>query len=117
MNSFSGRVLLSVMHAKTSTQRGNHEHPNLLLHGSGPAAVNGEQPSPDTMYRVFEKGLVLANPSREPRTFDLRSITPARQYLRIMATEYQDSAVNNGQAMGDIVILGERDALFLVRTR
>jgi len=72
---------------------------------------------PDAMYRVFEKGLVLANPSLKPYTFDLRSLTPDRTYRRIQATKFQDSAANNGQPVGDKVTLGERDALFLVRTK
>ncbi len=71
---------------------------------------------PDVMYRVFEKGLVLANPSLRPYTFDLRSITPERRYRRLRATEFQDRVANNGEPVGDRVTLGERDALFLVRT-
>ncbi len=72
---------------------------------------------PDAMYRVFEKGLVLANPSREPYTFDLAAITPGRAYRRLKATKHQDSVVNNGEPVGKTVTLGERDGLFLLRTK
>jgi len=72
---------------------------------------------PDVTYRVFEKGLVLANPGLRPYTFDIRETTPGRQYRRIRATKSQDTATNNGKPAGDKVTLGERDALFLVRTK
>jgi len=72
---------------------------------------------PDAMYRVFEKGLVLANPARKPYTFDLKSITPERKYRRMRATKFQDDSTNNGKPVADKVTLGERDALFLVRIK
>lgn len=71
---------------------------------------------PDAMYRVFEKGLVLANPGRRPYTFDLESISPGRSYRRLKATKYQDEVANNGEPVTGKVMLGERDALFLVET-
>lgn len=69
---------------------------------------------PDAMYRVFEKGLVLANPSRRTYTFDLDAIAPGRSYRRLEATKFQDSVANNGEAVSGKVTLGERDGLFLV---
>jgi hypothetical protein len=70
---------------------------------------------PDAMCRVFEHGLVIANPSRKDYTFDLAKLTPGRNYRRIPATPLQDPAANNGQPVGNTVILGDRDALFLRR--
>lgn len=70
---------------------------------------------PDAMYRVFQHGLVLANPSHQPYTFDLDAISPGRKYRRFQGTEGQDPTVNNGQPASGKVTLGERDALFLVR--
>lgn len=70
---------------------------------------------PDAMYRVFEKGLVLANPARRPYTFDLNSIAPGRSYRRLKATKFQDNVTNNGEPVSDKVTLGERDALFLLQ--
>jgi hypothetical protein len=72
---------------------------------------------PDAIYRVFEHGLVLANPSRRPYTFDLDQLLPGRQYRRIQATPRQDTENNNGRLVGSTVTLEERDALFLVRVK
>lgn len=71
--------------------------------------------APDAVARVFERGLVLANPSVEPFTFDLRALSPGRSYERIRATRGQDGAANNGEPVGATVTLGGRDALFLRR--
>jgi hypothetical protein len=71
--------------------------------------------APDAMYRVFEKGLVLANPSHAPFTFDLATISPGRNYQRLKGSPKQDSQANNGQPVPDKITLGERDALFLLR--
>lgn len=71
---------------------------------------------PDAMYRIFEKGLVLANPARVPYTFDLDTLTPGRTYRRIQGTKAQDKTANNGQPVKGPVTLGERDALFLLQT-
>lgn len=70
---------------------------------------------PDAMFRVFEKGLVLANPSHRPFTFDLAALTPGRRYHRLQATANQDTQANNGAAVSGRITLGERDALFLTR--
>ena len=72
---------------------------------------------PDTMFRVFQNGLVLANPARKPYTFDLQAISAGKQYRRIQATRHQDFSANNGNPVGRTVTLGERDALFLLQTK
>jgi hypothetical protein len=71
---------------------------------------------PDVMYRVFEQGLVLANPARQPVSLDLQKLTPGRSYRRIQGVTTQDPRTNSGQRVAKTVTLGERDALFLVRT-
>jgi hypothetical protein len=70
---------------------------------------------PDAMVRVFEHGLVLANPSLAPVTFDLAKLTPGRSYRRIQATPQQDTQANNGAPVGDRVMLGPLEGLFLLR--
>jgi hypothetical protein len=70
---------------------------------------------PDAMVQVFEHGLVLANPSLSPYTFDLAAISPGRQYRRLQATARQDTGTNNGTSIQGTVQVGERDALFLLR--
>lgn len=72
---------------------------------------------PDTMVRVFENGLVLANPSLQPQTFDLADLTPGRAYRRLKGSPEQDAKTNNGSPVNGTVVLGERDALFLERVR
>jgi hypothetical protein len=71
----------------------------------------------DAIFRVFEGGIVLANPSLGPYMFDLSKLSPGRSYRRIQAVATQDTETNNGQRVGPTVTLGERDALFLVRVR
>ncbi len=90
----------------------------LTVEGAGPVTISAvsAHAAPDAMARVFERGLVLANPSLSPVTFDLRGLSPGRSYRRMRASPGQDGAVNNGTPVGDAVTLGERDALFLVRT-
>ena len=67
------------------------------------------------MVRVFEHGLVLANPSLAPYTFDLETISPGRRYQRLMATSRQDTTANNAAPVQSLLQLGELDALFLHR--
>ena len=69
----------------------------------------------DATYRLFENGLVLANPSDGPYEFDLRQIAPGVRYRRLRGSSQQDPETNNGQVVGDTVTLMPRDGLFLVR--
>jgi len=68
---------------------------------------------PDAMYRAFEKGIVLANPSRQAYTFDLRALAPGRRFRRLRATANQDTKTNDGTRVGGRVELRPLDALFL----
>ena len=72
---------------------------------------------PDAICRVFEGGIVLANPSLQPYTFDLSKLSPGRSYRRLRATSTQDARTNDGTPVGSTVTIGERDALFLIRVR
>jgi hypothetical protein len=72
--------------------------------------------APDVMVRVFENGLILANPSQTSYTFDLDVLTPGRTYRRLNASSEQDATANNGTAVGGQVTLGGVDGLFLIRT-
>lgn len=91
----------------------------LFVEGSGRVVISGltAHAHPDAMFRVFQNGIVLANPSQAPRTFDLERISPGRRYRRIRGTPSQDSQTNNGQPVAGAVNIGERDALLLVRDR
>ncbi|MBM4087863.1 MAG: hypothetical protein FJ276_00320 [Planctomycetes bacterium] len=72
---------------------------------------------PDVVCRIFEGGVVLANPSRNPYTFDLDTLSPGRKYRRLQGTATQDTQTNNGQPVVGKVTVGERDALFLIRVK
>ncbi len=76
---------------------------NLTFHNAVPA-----------MYREFENGAVLANPSLHDFTFDLEARLPGRRYRRLLGSPNQDPVTNDGQTVGDRITLGERDAIFLV---
>ena len=71
----------------------------------------------DAMVRLFEGGLVLANPSPRPYTFDLRTIAGGRELRRLAATALQDTKTNNGAPAAGKLTLGPKDALFLVNQR
>jgi hypothetical protein len=71
---------------------------------------------PDAMVREFEHGVVLANPSPRPYTFDLADLFPKQQFRRIQGTPQQDPATNDGSLVSESrVRLGGKDALFLIK--
>lgn len=69
---------------------------------------------PDAMYRLFEHGLVLGNPSEQPFTFNLDEIAPRQSYRRFRGVESQDPVTNNGEPAGAEVTIAPLDGLFLV---
>jgi hypothetical protein len=72
---------------------------------------------PDTMYRLFEKGLVLVNPSNKDYTFNIEKIDPNRKYRRLIGSSKQDAKTNDGSPIGKTVSLKPLDGLFLVTTK
>jgi hypothetical protein len=70
---------------------------------------------PDAMFREFEHGLVLANPSPRDFTFDLASLSPGKQFRRLKSTPQQDTQANNGERAGPRLRLGPKDGLFLIK--
>ncbi len=91
---------------------------SFVVEGSQPVTIRSlaAYGHPDAICRVFENGIVLANPSYRPYTFDLQQLSPGRKYRRIQGTPTQDPKTNNGRPVGDTVRLDERDALFLIRS-
>lgn len=69
------------------------------------------------MYREFENGLVLANPSPRPYTFDLAQLFPGKKFRRLRGSANQDPATNDGSSVPPALTLGAKDALFLVTVR
>ncbi|MFW6171044.1 MAG: hypothetical protein ACODAD_11180 [Planctomycetota bacterium] len=90
---------------------------SFRVEGSEPVVIHSiaAYAHPDTVYRTFEHGIVLANPSRKPYEFDLTQLSPGRQYRRFQGTANQDTQTNNGRPVGTHVTLDERDGLFLKR--
>jgi hypothetical protein len=72
---------------------------------------------PDAVYREFERGLVLANPSDRPYTFDLAGLFPDQGFRRLRGSPGQDPQINDGSQVGRAVTIGPKDALFLVKMR
>jgi hypothetical protein len=70
--------------------------------------------SPDIIYRSFERGVVLANPSPRPYRFDLNKLFPGRKFRRFQATAKQDTKVNDGSSVPAEFTLAPKDAAFLV---
>ena len=69
----------------------------------------------DAIYREFDNGIVLANPSMRPYEFDLATIAPGAKFRRLRGTETQAPEINGGAEVGDTVTVPARDGLFLVR--
>jgi len=94
---------------------GNY-HLRLRVEGAEPVRVErlALYPAADARYRVFQHGLVLANPSLHEVSYDLRTIAPGRKFRRIKGSPEQDPVTNNGAAVGDMVVLPAKDALFLM---
>ena len=70
---------------------------------------------PDAMMREFEHGLVVANPSSHPFTFDLAKLCPGEHFRRFKGTPGQDPETNSGAPIGSSLTLSPKDALFLVK--
>lgn len=70
---------------------------------------------PDVMAAEFARGVILANPSAEPYTFELGRLFPRQPLRRLRATTAQDPATNDGSPCGPSVTVPARDALFLLK--
>jgi len=73
--------------------------------------------SPDVIYREFDNGLVLANPSLREYEFDLGELFPGQKFRRLRGSLHQDTAANDGSPVDQKVKLSSKDGLFLVRSR
>lgn len=87
----------------------------VVIEGREPALLRGltVYAAPDLVVRRFDRGVVLANPSKGPHEFDLESLAPGRRLRRIRATRWQDHEHNNGETVGATLRLGAHDAILL----
>jgi len=91
----------------------------VLIEGPEPVWLDAvtAHTHPDAMVRVFERGLLVANPSPRPCTLDLATLFPGRSFRRLEGSPRQDPQANNGQPVTATLILGPKDALFLMSDR
>jgi hypothetical protein len=98
----------------------------------GPGRVNlgfeveGDQPvhferlaahsAADGRYREYENGVVFANPSVRPYTFEVAKLFPGASFRRLQGSENQDPETNDGRPLGEELTLRPQDALFVVRS-
>ena len=89
----------------------------ITIEGVEPARIGRltAHAHPDAIYREFEKGLVLANPSPRPFEFDMTKLFGGKRFRRIQGSAQQDPQTNDGSPIGAKLRLGPKDALFLVR--
>jgi len=89
----------------------------FAIEGAGPIWISaiGAYAHPDVMYREFERGLVVANPSPRPYAFNLEKLFPGKTFRRLKGSSLQDRAANNGAAVRGVLELGPKDALFLIK--
>ena len=90
---------------------------DFVIEGGEPLSISRirAHAHPDVMYREFEHGLVLANPSPRAYVFDLAKLCPGRSFRRLRGSRTQDPVANDGSAVGDELELGPKEGLFLVR--
>ncbi len=88
----------------------------LSIEGAGPIWIAdlGAHPGADALYREFQRGLVLANPSPRPYTFDLEKLLPGRRFRRLRGSSRQDPQTNDGSPVRGTLTLGPKDGLFLI---
>lgn len=100
-----------------SELEGNKVDVEFLFESSEPVWITGIKAytSADIVYREFENGLVLANPSNQPFEINLKELFPKQKFKRLQATEQQDRVTNNGFPVGDTLKLNGKDALFLIK--
>jgi hypothetical protein len=86
------------------------------VEGSEPMRIEAIRAAayPDVIYRPFQRGLVLANPSPRPFEFDLPRLVPGRRFRRLRGSAEQDPIANDGSPVAGRITLGPQEGLFLV---
>ncbi len=69
----------------------------------------------DGRYREYERGVIFANPTSRPYTFDVRRLLPGASLRRLVGSTGQDPVTNDGSAVGERLTLPAKDALFTVK--
>jgi hypothetical protein len=89
----------------------------FTVEGSEPVTISRIQAyaHPDAMYRQFERGLVVANPSPRPYAFDLDALLPGWTFRRLHGSSTQDPASNDGSVIAGQLNLEPKEGLFLIK--
>ena len=89
----------------------------FIIEGTDPVWIDSisVHARPDAMYRLFENGLILANPSPRPYRFDLAELFPGTSFRRLRGSPGQDRQANSGNQVQGKITLGPREGLFLVK--
>ena len=89
----------------------------FVVEGSEPIWIGRIQAysHPDVIYREFEYGLVVANPSPRPYVFDLDELCPEQTFQRLQGSHTQDVVANDGSVVRGKLNLGPKEGLFLIR--
>ncbi|UCD00044.1 MAG: hypothetical protein JSW66_09205 [Phycisphaerales bacterium] len=89
----------------------------FIVEGSEPVTISRIQAHahPDAMYRAFERGLVVANPSPRPYVFDLAALLPGRTFGRLRGSPTQDAVANDGSIVAGQLNLRPKEGLFLIK--
>lgn len=104
-------------------QKETPKYPGRYFHGVPKGPVAGLILSAMTLWanardpaaRAFENGIVLANPSLEPFTFELSRMYPKQAFRRIQGVHRQSRKINTGKPAQNRVTLPPQDGLFLER--
>ncbi|MEX0320529.1 MAG: DNRLRE domain-containing protein [Puniceicoccaceae bacterium] len=89
----------------------------LNIEGSEPVYISNFRVynADDVMAGEYANGAIFANPSTRAYTFDLDSLFPGSRFRRLQGTANQDTAVNDGSAVGSRVTIPAQDGLFLTK--
>ena len=68
---------------------------------------------PDIIYREFDNGIVIANPSLEPFTFNLEQKFPNITFRRLNGVRQPD--VNDGTIVNGNITIPAKDGIFLIK--
>lgn len=89
----------------------------FVVEGSEPIWISRIQAysHPDVMYREFEHGLVVANPSPRFYVFELDKLFPGQAFQRLQGSGTQDVVANDGSVVEGKLNLRPKEGLFMIR--
>lgn len=116
--SFTSRFYFSKNRYETNEMKGSCDL-QFTIEGSKPVYIENisVRNAPNVMYREFEYGLVLANPSDRVCSVDLAELFPGQKFIRLKGSPGQDQTVNDGRMENTKIDIPARDARFLIKQK